>query len=66
MLAILACSFLVGVCLLSSPISKEHCSMVFSIGARCIAHSFSIRFGKLSGPDAFDGFIFANSFSRPF
>jgi hypothetical protein len=22
--------------------------------------------GILSGPDAFDGFIFANSFSRPF
>ena len=50
----------------SSPVSKEHCSIVFSIGARCIAHSFSIRFGILSGSDAFDGFIFANSFSRPF
>jgi hypothetical protein len=37
--------------------------MIFSIGARCIAHSFSIRFGILSGPDAFDGFIFVNSFS---
>jgi hypothetical protein len=45
---------------------KEHCSMVFSIGARCIAHSFNIRFGILSGPDAFDGFMFVNSFSRPF
>jgi hypothetical protein len=30
--------------------------MVFSIGARCIAHSFNIRFGILSGPDAFAGF----------
>jgi hypothetical protein len=52
--------------LVSSPVSKEHCSMVFSIGPRCIAHSFSIRFGILSGPDAFDGFMFANSFSSPF
>ena len=47
----------------SSPVSKEHCSMVFSIGARCIAHSFNIRFGILSGPDAFDGFMLVNSFS---
>jgi hypothetical protein len=52
--------------LCSSPVSKEHCSMVFSIGARCIAHYFSIRFGILSGPDAFDGFMYDNSFSRPF
>ena len=47
----------------SSPVSKEHCSIVFSIGARCIAHSFNIRFGILYGPDAFDGFMFVNSFS---
>ena len=50
----------------SSPVSKEHCSMVFSIGARCIAHSFNIWFGILSGPDVFDGFMFVNCFSMPF
>ena len=51
----------------NSPVSKEHCSMVFSIGARCIAHSFNIRFGIiLSGPDVFDELMFVNSFSRPF
>jgi hypothetical protein len=50
----------------SSSVYKEHCSMVFSIGARCIAHSFNIRFGILSGPDAFAGFMLVNSFSRPF
>jgi hypothetical protein len=37
----------------STPVSKEHCSIVFSIGARCIAHSFSIQFGILSGPKPF-------------
>jgi hypothetical protein len=46
----------------SSSVSKEHCSMVFSIGARCIAHSFNIGFGILSGPDVFAGFMFVNNF----
>jgi hypothetical protein len=41
-------------------------SVTCKILEHLIWHSFSIRFGILSGPDAFDGFIFANSFSRLF
>ncbi len=48
----------------SSPVSKEHCSMVFSIGVRCIAHSFNIWFGGLSGPDLCLIIVFLGPFDQ--
>ena len=39
--------------------------MVLSPGASCLAHSLSITLEMLSGPIAFDTFIFCKSFSTP-
>ena len=50
----------------SSPVSIDCCKIVCRIGARCVAHSFNIRFGMLSGPDALLMLILCSSFSRPF
>ena len=45
----------------SSPVSSEHCIMICRMVARCSAHSLSMRFGMLSGPE-----VFLSSFSSPF
>jgi hypothetical protein len=39
--------------------------ILVSPGASCLAHSFNILFGMLSGPEALEGFIFLSNFSMP-
>ena len=50
----------------SSPVSSEHCIMICRMGASCSAHSLSMRFGMLSGPEALFRLVFLSSFSSPF
>ena len=50
----------------SSPESMDCCMIICSMGARCTAHSFNIRLGMLSGPDALFRSTFLSSFSSPF
>ena len=49
----------------SNPVSMDFWYILVSPGASCLAHSFNILFGMLSGPEALEGFIFLSNFSIP-
>jgi hypothetical protein len=46
-------------------VSMDFWYIIVSPGASCLAHSFNILFGMLSGPEALEGFIFLSNFSIP-
>ena len=49
----------------SSPLLIELWKIALNPGASCFVQFFSIMFEMLSGPVAFDVFIFCNSFTTP-
>jgi hypothetical protein len=49
----------------SVPVSMDFWYILVSPGASCLAHSFNILFGMLSGTEALEGFIFLSNFSIP-
>ena len=49
----------------SVPVSMDFWYILVSPGASCLAHSFNILFGMLSGPEALKEFIFLSNFSMP-